>query len=76
MAAPSMPTCWSVTVTDEVGSLVPQPMPPVGPRSPRIGLASERAAAEERRTRREDLMARLGMRGVFWLQCEWVFAEC
>lgn len=70
-----MPTCLSVTVTDSVGSLVPQPRPPVGPVSPGMGLASARVAAEERRTRREDFMVMLGMRGVFWLKCEWILAE-
>lgn len=75
MAAPSMPTCLSVTVTDEVGSLVPQPRPPVGPRSLGRGLASVRAAVVERRTRREDFMVWLGMRGGLWLKCEWILAE-
>lgn len=75
MGAPSMPTCLSVTVTDEVGSLLPQPRPPVGPRSLGRGLASVRAAAEERRMRREDFMVWLGMGGRFWLKCEWILAE-
>jgi len=75
MATPSMPTCLSVTVTDEVGSLVPQPWRAVGPVSPGMGLASERVAAEERRMRREDFMVWLGMGGRFWLKCEWILAE-
>ena len=72
MAAPSMPTCLSVTVTNEVGGLVPQPRPPVGPVSPGMGLARERVAAEERRTRREDFMVGVGMGGVFGVKCKWI----